>query len=148
MAQLPSEAHDGPMKLTVTHYRQPNRTHEDFIKWIVEGHLPIAVPIFKRHGIVSYSLFITPPPINAQLKQEIGAARPTWDFADYDCVIEYVMPNPDAIKAVMGDPEWPISLKEEPDYLDASKALISLGYVKPYMLPSGELVNMPVLPKE
>lgn len=45
-----------PLKYTVTHYRKPEHTHEDFIKWIVEVHLPLAIPIFKKHGVLEYSL--------------------------------------------------------------------------------------------
>jgi hypothetical protein len=44
------------MKYTVTHHRKAERTHELFIKWIVEEHLPLAIPIFKKHGVLEYSL--------------------------------------------------------------------------------------------
>lgn len=43
-------------KFTVTHYRRPEHTHEDFMKWIVEEHLPIALPIFKKHGVIEFAL--------------------------------------------------------------------------------------------
>jgi hypothetical protein len=47
------------MKYTITHYRKHPHTHEEFIKWIVEKHLPLAMPIFKKHGILGYSLVST-----------------------------------------------------------------------------------------
>lgn len=49
-------------KFTVTHYRRPEHTHEDFMKWIVEEHLPVAMPIFKKYGVIEYAL--------------VGVARP------------------------------------------------------------------------
>lgn len=51
-----TEGQGQPLKFTITHYRNPQHTHEAFIKWIVEGHLPLAIPVFKKHGIQSYTL--------------------------------------------------------------------------------------------
>lgn len=48
------------MKYTITHYRKAPHSHEDFIKWIVNGHLPLALPIFKKHGVLGYSLVSSP----------------------------------------------------------------------------------------
>jgi hypothetical protein len=45
-----------PLKYTVTHYRKQHHNPEAFIKWIVEEHLPTAMPIFKKHGVLGYSL--------------------------------------------------------------------------------------------
>jgi hypothetical protein len=56
MAEVPVQRREEPLKYTLTHYRKPQRTHEAFIKWIVEEHLPIAMPVFKKHGILGYSL--------------------------------------------------------------------------------------------
>lgn len=44
------------MKYTVGHYRKEGVTPEDFINWLTKEHLPLAVPIFKRHGIKKYTL--------------------------------------------------------------------------------------------
>ena len=51
---------DQPVKLTITHYRKKEHTHEAFIKWIVEEHLPLAMPVFKKHGVLEYSLVSSP----------------------------------------------------------------------------------------
>ena len=47
---------DQPLKYTITHYRKPEHTHEAFIKWIVEKHIPLAIPVLKKHGATGYSL--------------------------------------------------------------------------------------------
>lgn len=44
------------LKYTITHYRQPHVTHEELMKWIVEVHLKLAIPVFKKHGVISYTL--------------------------------------------------------------------------------------------
>lgn len=49
-------AENQPLKYTVTHYRQSQHTHEAFMKWLVEVHLPLALPVLKRHGILGYAL--------------------------------------------------------------------------------------------
>ncbi|KAI4865825.1 hypothetical protein F4820DRAFT_469324 [Hypoxylon rubiginosum] len=122
---------------------EKHHTHEEFIKWLVEGHLPLAIPIFKKHGIISYSLFITPASLNGALKEKFEKIRPTWDFADFDCSLEYTIPDVETIQKVMADPDWPAALKDHEEWLDASKALLSLGYHVPYLLETGEVVNLP-----
>lgn len=56
MTELPTQQGGQPLKYTLTHYRKPEHTHEAFIKWVVEEHLPLAIPVFKKHGIIEYSL--------------------------------------------------------------------------------------------
>ncbi|KAI1662332.1 hypothetical protein F4813DRAFT_396971 [Daldinia decipiens] len=145
MAQAP-ENQGKPLKYTVSHYRKPEHTHEAFIKWMVEEHLPIAIPIFKRHGVLALTpdaYFVTPAVLNEAVKQEVGKFRPTWDFADFDCFIEYTIPDVQTIKNVTSDPEWPVAVKDQDDWVDSTKALVSLGYSTPYLLETGEVVNMP-----
>lgn len=45
-----------PVKFTVTHYCLPQHTHEASIDWIVKQHLPLAIPVFKKYGVIDYSL--------------------------------------------------------------------------------------------
>jgi hypothetical protein len=45
-----------PVKFTITHHRQPQHTHEAFIDWIVNEHLPLAIPVFEKYGVIDYSL--------------------------------------------------------------------------------------------
>ncbi|KAI0420901.1 hypothetical protein F5X98DRAFT_311591 [Xylaria grammica] len=131
------------LKYTVTHYRKPEHTHEDFVKWIVEVHLPLAIPIFKKHGVIEYSLFVTPESLNGALKEEMEKFRPTWNFADFDCFIEYTINDLQVIKNVISDPDWPKAIENQDDWVDTTKALLSVGYSTPYLLKTGEVVNMP-----
>ncbi|KAJ5216098.1 Dimeric alpha-beta barrel [Penicillium cinerascens] len=123
-----------PVKFTITHYRQQQHSHEAFIKWIVEEHLPLAMPVFEKHGVLEYSLFVTPPYLNGALKQEIGGLRPSWDFADFDCFIEYILPTVETITNVMSDPDWQLAVKDQENWVDVPKALVSAGYSTPYLL--------------
>lgn len=46
-----------PLKFTITHYRLSQHTHEAFIKWVTEEHhLPLALPVLKKHGALSGTL--------------------------------------------------------------------------------------------
>ncbi|KAK9769996.1 putative EthD domain-containing protein [Seiridium cardinale] len=140
MAEAPKQ--QGPLKYTVTHYRQPQHTHEAFIKWITEEHLPLAIPIFKKHGVLGYSLFITPSPLNDGMREAFSKFRPTWDFADFDAFLEYTIPDVETVQKVMSDPDWQAAIKDQDEWVDTSRALVSLGYHVPYLLETGEVVNM------
>ncbi|KAJ5915682.1 Dimeric alpha-beta barrel [Penicillium verhagenii] len=124
-----------PVKLTMTHYRQQQHSHEAFINWIVQDHLPLAIPVFEKYGLTEYSLFITPSSLNDSLKQAIGESCPTWDFADFDCFIEYMLPSVETVMKIMSDPDWQIAIKDEDKWVDMPKALISVGY------STGNLLN-------
>jgi hypothetical protein len=76
------------------------------------------------------------------MKEELGKYRPAWDFAEFDCFIEYTMPDLQSIKNVMADPDWPAAVKDEDYWVDPSKALASFGYATPYLLANGEVVNL------
>ncbi|KAF1972677.1 hypothetical protein BU23DRAFT_643350 [Bimuria novae-zelandiae CBS 107.79] len=106
MSETTKQQENKPIKFTITHYRKEGKTHEAFMKWLVEVHLPKAIPTFKKHGIIEYALFDTPAPMNKPLSEKMAGIRPTWQVADYDCIIEYIAPNPQTIDDVMGDEEW------------------------------------------
>ncbi|KAJ5805381.1 Dimeric alpha-beta barrel [Penicillium pulvis] len=117
-----------PVKFTITHYRQLQHSHEAFINWIIQEHLPLALPVFEKYGMIVYSLFVTPPSLNSALKKDIEAFRPTWDFAQFDCFIEYTLPNVETIMKVMTDPDWQVAVKDQDKWVDVPKALVSVGY--------------------
>ena len=73
----------------------------------------------------------------------MGKLRPSWEFADFDCFLEYTITDVQTIKNVMSDPAWQEVIKDQEEWVDTSKALVSLGYHTPYLLETGEVVNMP-----
>jgi hypothetical protein len=80
--------------------------------------------------------------MNDALKQEFVQLRPSWDIADFDCFIEYTLPDVGTIKNIMSDPEWLIAAKKQDDWIQVSKALVSVGFSTPYVL-NGKPVNLP-----
>ncbi|KAJ5637215.1 Dimeric alpha-beta barrel [Penicillium lividum] len=130
-----------PVKFTITHYRQQQHTHEAFINWIVQEHLPLALPVFGKHGIIDYSLFVTPPSLNNALKQDIEGFRPTWDFAQFDCFIEYTLPNVETIMKVMTDPDWQVAVQDQDKWVDIPKALVSVGYSTGNLLDKDPVIS-------
>ena len=68
--------------------------------------------------------------------------HPTWQVADYDCLIEYTLPSAQTIENVMTDPEWIEAVQDQEDWVDTSKALLSVGYHTQY-LSDGKVINLP-----
>lgn len=68
--------------------------------------------------------------------------RPTWEVADYDCLIEYTLPSAQTIENIMADPEWVEVLQDQEDWVDISKSLLSLGYHTQY-ISEGKTINLP-----
>lgn len=56
MAEVKKQQDDRPLKFTLTHYRKEGITHDAFMKWLVEVHLPKAFPVLKKHGVTGYAL--------------------------------------------------------------------------------------------
>jgi hypothetical protein len=44
---------------------------------------------------------------------------------------------------IMADPEWHEVVKDQEEWVDVAKALVCLGYTTPYLLESGEVINLP-----
>ena len=70
----------------------------------------------------------------------MAVARPTWDVADFDCVIEYTGRSVQAMEQMMNDPEWIEVCRDQEDWVDTSKALVALGYHTKY-LDNGKVVH-------
>jgi hypothetical protein len=74
---------------------------------------------------------------------EFQEFRLTWKFADYDCIIEYTFRNMEIVRNVMSDPDWVgVALKDQEEWVDVPKALVSVGYCTSYLLASRDVVNM------
>lgn len=83
--------------------------------------------------------------MNAELKANMGGHRAAWDYADFDCFIEYTLNDVKNIGQFLADPDWAKSIEHQEEWVDTSKALMSIGYITPYLLESGEAVNVPGL---
>ena len=70
----------------------------------------------------------------------MASVHPTWQVADYDCIIEYTLPSAETIEAVMTDAEWIEALQDQVDWVDTSRALVSLGYHTQYF-SEGKVVH-------
>lgn len=77
------------------------------------------------------------------MKAAVGPLRPGWEFADFDCVIEYLVKDMQSINNAMSDPEWLEITKDQDDWVDMSRALVTIGSETPYLLETGEIVNLP-----
>ncbi|CRG92520.1 hypothetical protein PISL3812_09581 [Talaromyces islandicus] len=86
--------------------------------------------------------FVTPAAVNKALKNDISKIQPSWEFADFDLFIEYTMPSMQTIRDIMADPDWHEAIKDQDDWVDTTRALLSIGHSTPYIV-HGEVVNMP-----
>ncbi|KAI0147373.1 hypothetical protein GGR57DRAFT_505838 [Xylariaceae sp. FL1272] len=111
-------------KLTLTHYRNADRTAEEMMSWIVTHHLLLVIPVMKQYGVTAYSL------------EELTTA-------DRDCFIEYTLTSVEQFMPPLEHPEWIKSPEGQENWNDSSRSMIS-GEVTPYLLESGDMVNVPV----
>lgn len=44
------------IKISVQHYKAKNVSEEEFVRWLKEEHIPVALDIIRKHGVVRYSL--------------------------------------------------------------------------------------------
>lgn len=72
----------------------------------------------------------------------MAIVQPTWEVADYDCIIEYSLPNPQIIESVQTDPEWLDAVADQEDWVDTSKSLLTLGCHTQY-LSEGKVLDPP-----
>ncbi|OAF62057.1 hypothetical protein VC83_01370 [Pseudogymnoascus destructans] len=85
-----TEGQGQPLKFTITHYRKPQHTHEEFIKWIVEGHLPLAISVFNKHRILGYTLL-------EAVKDEEHWVDTSKALATLGYATQYLLPNGETV---------------------------------------------------
>jgi hypothetical protein len=57
-------------------------------------------------------------------------------------VIEYTLPSVQSIAEIMSDPDWQAAIKDQEEWVDVSRALVSVGFYTPYLVESGRVVNL------
>ena len=77
--------------------------------------------------------FDTPAAFNDPFREQMAVVHPTWQVADYDCFIEYTLPDVQTIGNVMADPEWIEAVADQIDWVDTSRSLVSVGYHTQYI---------------
>ncbi|ROW13953.1 hypothetical protein VPNG_04077 [Cytospora leucostoma] len=142
LAELPQSSGQ-LIKYTVGHHRNKAVSHEEFIKWFTHEHLPLALPVFKKHNISKYTLFVTPPTINETFGAELAKIRPGWGIGGFDAVLEYWLHDLNDLKGLLTDPEWAGAVKDEDKWCDLSTSTVHIGFDTPYLLETGEVVNLP-----
>ena len=52
------------------------------------------------------------------------------------------MPDLATVGKMTADPEWAVATKDEGEWVDDKKGLVSVGYVAQHLLPSGEILEI------
>lgn len=64
-------------------------------------------------------------------------------MSQVDCVLEYQVEDLRQLFAMIHDPEWiEKAAKDENEWVDLSKAEVHFGFDTPYLLETGDIVNL------
>ena len=148
-----------PLKYTVEHFRKDGVSEQAFHDWFHRVHLPQALPLLKKHGILRYAVVspatsvpaasgvangcqhVRDAQVGAAFQAVVDQVRPGWKVSECDLVLEYWMESLESVKALAMDPEWnEKAVKGQGDWLDMSRAGIHIGYDTTY-LDRGEIVD-------
>ncbi|OTB00390.1 hypothetical protein M426DRAFT_15526 [Hypoxylon sp. CI-4A] len=119
------------LKFTVQHYKHPDRSDEEFMKWYSEIHRPRMVRLVHKHNIFRYSLFLTPSNLRGAFQADLQTTRPKsgWQMADFDVTTSYWVRNPDELRNMLADPEWDEDVQNKEDsWIDTDQASIQVGF--------------------
>lgn len=47
------------------------------------------------------------------------------------------------VEAMLSDPDWAKSIENQDDWVDTSRAMMSIGHVTPYLMDNGQVANIP-----
>lgn len=77
------------------------------------------------------------------MRTEMAKYRPNWDVGDFDCILEYWFYDIKALENMVADPDWASkAVKDEDKWCDLSKSTVHIGYDTPFLLETGEIVNL------
>ncbi|KAL3480381.1 EthD domain-containing protein [Aspergillus californicus] len=111
--------------ITITGIRKPGLNEADFHEYLTTHHAPLALPFLLRYGIKEYNLidnFTHCRPIATELQM-------TKKLAEYDYIVQFVMDDIAAFKALWEDEEFRTSVKpDHENFADEGRSGISIGY--------------------
>ncbi|RYP00872.1 hypothetical protein DL763_000502 [Monosporascus cannonballus] len=132
------------LKWSVHHYKLPHVDDRAFAKWYTEVQVPQIMKIAKRHGILKYSLYITPSYLRDYFEAEIKEIKtaPGWKLAPFDVTAAYWADSPEKLKAMLADPDWEnIIIAGEKPWIDTERADCQIGWDNTY-LEDGKIINV------
>jgi hypothetical protein len=140
------------IKYTVEHFRKEGVTEEAFEKFFTEVHVPTALALFQKYGIMKYSVVCTQPStknspakdfrvqqrrlpeLGAQFEPMLKSIHPTWEVSKADTVIQYWMPDLECLMKVVTDPEWEAkAVKGQDEFIDVSRGTTHLAVETTYL---------------
>ncbi|KAL4875373.1 EthD domain-containing protein [Aspergillus karnatakaensis] len=111
--------------ITITGVRKPGLNETDFHHYITTHHAPLALPFLRKYGIKEYNLvdsFTACRPIAEELQM-------SKKLADYDYIVQFVMEDIAAFKALWEDEEFRANVKpDHKNFADETNSGISIGY--------------------
>lgn len=82
--------------------------------------------------------------MNEAFGAELAKIRPGWEMGGFDALLEYWLRDLNDLKGLLADPEWAAkAVKDEDKWCDLSKSTLHIGFDTPYLLETGEAVNLP-----
>ncbi|KAI1120770.1 hypothetical protein F5Y10DRAFT_117232 [Nemania abortiva] len=98
------------LKVSVLHYRDPDRNEEDFTKWYLEEQIPRFISIAKKHQIDRCELYLTPTSLKTHFQTDLdelkGGCAEGWNMAPYDAATIYWVTNAQKIRNMLLDNDW------------------------------------------
>ncbi|KAF3018953.1 hypothetical protein E8E14_011900 [Neopestalotiopsis sp. 37M] len=132
------------LKWSVHHYKLPEVDDQAFAKWYTEVQVPQMMKIVQKHGILKYTLYITPSYLRQGFEAEIKEQKsaPGWKLAPFDVTSNYWVDDPDKLKAMLADPDWEnIVIASERPWIDTERAECQVGFETTF-LEDGDIVNV------
>ncbi|KAI1342717.1 hypothetical protein F5Y15DRAFT_266079 [Xylariaceae sp. FL0016] len=146
-----SEPQTMPMlKVSVLHYRDPQRSEEEWTKWYTEEQIPRFIPMAHKHGIDRCELYLTPQTFKQQFQADLdnlkGGCAEGWNMAPYDAATIYWVTDPQKIRNMLNDPDWNDKVvPHEKGWIDQQKVDVQVGTQQTY-IEGGQIVNTETKP--
>ena len=143
----PADSNPAPLaapllKFSVQFNRKEGITEEAFTTYMNTVQMPRAAPVIKKHGIVKYSLFLSPSPMRAAFGDELvnQLDKPTWKMTGFDAMTSYWVRSPDDLRALLADPEWEEKVTgPEAEWIDMETVVVLAGFETTYV-EDGDIV--------
>lgn len=132
----------GEFRVTILVYRNPKLTSSQFHHHWTNVHVPKVSAHLAKFGITRYRQYHTPHSLQGTLVKSLPSLELDEDrFADYDGMVELLMPDLGCYERAMNDQYYKdVIAPDELEFADMKKSKVLVGWEETYV-ENGKAVN-------
>lgn len=127
---------------TVTAYRKPEMSEEEYHKYMSEIHGPLVMGLMAKYGMIRFSMSHNTSATRAEMAKLFDPQFS--NVADYDCIVTAVFPDVENFIRMKADPLYiAYCIPDHEKFADTKRSKMTIGWIEDHVR-DGKVVDFVV----